>query len=356
MTDTNSPEVSSAPSFREVRFQHSQQFLPILRHLKSTLLISTYAAGKVVVASASVSGLELAFHNFEQAMGIAWRSQELAVGSRNQIWFLRNAGAMAGQLEPPGHYDACYLARRSFVTGNIHVHEMGWMAGELWVVNTLFSCLCTLDAEHSFVPRWQPKFITDWAAEDRCHLNGMAARDGVPHYVTAMAETNEAAGWRPNKNSTGVVIDVPSNEVVARGLCMPHSPRWHNGRLWVLNSGQGTLNTVDLATGKLDTVAAAPGYTRGLAFAGQFAFVGMSKIRETAVFGGVPIAEKRDELRCAVVVVDLVTGQSVAFLEFQTGVDEIFDVQVVPHIQSMRLCGPFPEQDEMAPIWIVPPR
>ena len=29
-------------------------------------------------------------------------------------------------------------------------------ADELWLVNTRFSCLATLDHEHSFVPRWRP--------------------------------------------------------------------------------------------------------------------------------------------------------------------------------------------------------
>jgi hypothetical protein len=56
------------------------------------------------------------------------------------------------------------------------------------VVNTAFSCLCTLDGRHSFVPRWRPPFITSLAAEDRCHLNGMAMADGAPKYVTALAD------------------------------------------------------------------------------------------------------------------------------------------------------------------------
>ena len=77
-------------------------------------------------------------------------------------------------------------------------------------------------------------------------------------------------------------VSMPTGQAVARGLAMPHSPRLHDGRLWVLDSGRGRLATVDAATGRVEPVAELPGYARGLAFAGPFAFVGLSRIRETA--------------------------------------------------------------------------
>jgi uncharacterized protein (TIGR03032 family) len=150
------------------------------------------------------------------------------------------------------------------------------------------------------------------------------------------------------------VLDVASGEIVVQGLAMPHSPRWYNGRLWVLDSGTGRLAVVDAQAGRADTVCEVPGYTRGLAFCGQFAFVGMSKIRETSVFGGVPIAQRPDQLKCGVAVVDLPTGQAVAYIQFQAGVEEIFDVQILPGITAPALCGPFPDLDGMNDIWLVP--
>jgi uncharacterized protein (TIGR03032 family) len=304
--------------------------------------VSTYQAGKLVTVGASAGKLNIRLHNFEQAMGLAAHSKRLAVGSRGVIWLLQNAGELAPKLDPPGTFDACYLARQSFITGNIHGHEMAWVGDELWVVNTLFSCLCTLHEDFSFVPRWQPPFITELAANDRCHLNGLAVDSGKPRYVTCMAESNEPGGWRPSKATSGRVLDIASGESVTRGMAMPHSPRVRGGRLWVLNSGHGTLEVVDVKSGKRDVVTTVPGYTRGLAFHEHFAFVGMSRVRETAVFGGVPIAEKRDELRCAVAMVDLQRGEAVAFLEFETGVEEIFDVQVVTHGRNVAITGPYP--------------
>jgi uncharacterized protein (TIGR03032 family) len=85
---------------------------------------------------------------------------------------------------------------------------MAWGAGgELWVVNTRFSCLCTLDRSASFAPRWRPPFVSALEPTDRCHLNGLGMVDGRPCYVTALGETDEPAGWRANKAGGGLLID-----------------------------------------------------------------------------------------------------------------------------------------------------
>jgi uncharacterized protein (TIGR03032 family) len=224
----------------------------------------------------------------------------------------------------------------------------------LWIVNTAFSCLCTLDGEHSFVPRWRPPFVTTLAPEDRCHLNGIALVDGKPHYATALSETDTPQGWRPHKVTSGCLINVPSGETVARGFAMPHSPRVDQGRVWMLHSGAGRLVVVDPATSKVDTVTELPGYTRGLALCGPLAFVGLSKIRETSTFGGMPIAARRGQLKCGVGVVELSSGRLVGHLEFLTGVEEIFDVQVLPGIRCPVLSGPYPVPDGGRPIWTIP--
>jgi uncharacterized protein (TIGR03032 family) len=357
--------------FREVRFEYTPEFPRILQHLRASLLISTYQAGKLAVVGVADGRLTFSFHNFEKAMGLAAGSDCLAIGTRREIFFLRPAPEVARTLEPADTHDACWLARSSFITGNIHGHELAWgrdglrdsgprpsalsAPPTLWVVNTLFSTLCTLDDNFSFVPRWRPPFIQELIGQDRCHLNGLAMHDGFPKFVTAMAESNEPAGWRPTKATSGCVIDVESGQTIARGFAMPHSPRLFGERLWVLNSGAGALCVVDPASGGISTVETFPGYTRGLAFQGQFAFVGLSKIRETSVFGGVPIAEKRHELRCGVGVVDLVSGRSVAALQFHSGVDEVFAVDLLPGCTRPFLNGPTPEDDGQQDVWIVPP-
>lgn len=350
-----SPENPISHPEREIRYRHSENFVPLLQSLGSSLLVSTYSAGKLAVVGTSEAGLELNFLNFEKAMGVAIGQDRIAIGAGGQIWFLSNNASLTGQLPETDHHDGCFLARHSFLTGGIEGHEIAWVNGQLWIVNTAFSCLCTLDPEYSFVPRWKPAFISELRPGDRCHLNGLALENGRPHYVTAMSQTDTPGGWRETKSESGCVIDISTQEIVASGFAMPHSPRVHNQRLFVLNSGHGTLETIDRQTGKSEVIESVPGYTRGLAFRGPFAFVGMSQIRETSVFGGVPIAEKRDELRCGVAVIDLRTGQSVAYLEFLSGVQEIFDVQIAPGLRNPFLSGPHAAVDRDSPLWVVPP-
>src|SRR5262249_59959363 len=130
-----------------------------------------------------------------------------------QIWEYSNVRAVARNREPAGRHDACYLPRSAHVTGAIQIHEMAWAGEELWFVNTRFSCLCTRDRDHSFVPRWRPPFISALAAEDRCHLNGLAMVQGQPRYVTALGATDGPAGWRANKKNGGILLEVPSGSV-----------------------------------------------------------------------------------------------------------------------------------------------
>jgi uncharacterized protein (TIGR03032 family) len=249
------------------------------------------------------------------------------------VWEFRNQPEVGRKLEPAGKHDACFLPRATHFTGDIRIHEIAWASNELWIVNTRFSCLCTLDRDSSFVPRWRPPFVSGLSPDDRCHLNGLAVVDGHPKYVTCLGATDTAGGWRANKASGGLLLDVPSGEVVSRGLSMPHSPRWYDGKLWLLESGDGSLAIVDPQTGKWEAVAQLPGFTRGLDFLGPYAFIGLSQVRETAVFSGIPITERQQERICGVWVVDVRSGQTVAFLRFEEAVQEIFAVVVLPGIR-----------------------
>jgi uncharacterized protein (TIGR03032 family) len=323
------PQADDASALRAV---HTPDFPRLLRRLGASLLVTTYQAGKLVMVRDEGDHLNAHFRAFQAPMGMAWNGDRLAIGTTLQIWEYVNVPAVAARLEPPGRHDACFLPRSCHVTGNIQIHEMAWGTGnELWVVNTRFSCLCTIDRSASFTPRWRPPFVSVLEPSDRCHLNGLAMVDGKPRYVTALGESDEMAGWRPNKARGGLVMDVDSGEILCRGLSMPHSPRWHGGRLWVCESGAGTLGYVDQSTGRYEEVAAVPGFTRGLDIAGDLAFVGLSQVRESAVFSGIPITERLapEERTCGVCVVDLTTGQVIGLLRFETAVQEVFAVTLL---------------------------
>ncbi|MGF1513332.1 MAG: TIGR03032 family protein [Elainellaceae cyanobacterium] len=330
----NSP---SSPDQSPLRSVHTHTFPRILAELGISLVVSTYQAGKVVLLRADGDALNTHFRLFQKPMGLAVHQGRMAIGSGCHIWDFRNVPAVAPKLEPAGRHDACFLPRNSHITGDIDIHEMAWGSEGLWFINTRFSCLCTQDQDHSFVPRWRPPFVSAYAPEDRCHLNGLELVDSAPKYVTALGTTDTAGGWRENKASGGIVMDVTSNEILAEGLSMPHSPRWYRDRLWVLESGKGTLAIVDPATGKVQPLVELPGFTRGIDFCGPLAFVGLSQVRESAVFSGIPLTERLTERICGVWVVNIETAEVIAFLKFEDAVQEIFSVQVLPGMRFPEL-------------------
>ncbi|MEO0834425.1 MAG: TIGR03032 family protein [Cyanobacteria bacterium J06642_3] len=338
---------------REVRYEYSKNLASVLNQLNISLFFSTYQAGKLGVVTVENNALSIRFHNFQRAMGMALNSHQMAVGGKDWVYLLKNDTQIAAQIKPAGSYNACFLTRSGQYTGDISIHDLVWGRKELWIVNTRFSCLCTLSNNYNFLPQWRPNFVSAIAPEDRCHLNGVAMVNHLPKYVTVLGRTDTPGGWREQKASGGCILEVPSSRVITEGLSMPHSPRMYRNHLWVLNSGHGELVMVDVGSGKQAKVISLPGYTRGLALVGNYAVVGLSKIRETAIFGNLPIGDRFEDLKCGVAVVDLKSRQMVSLLEFQAGIDEIFDVQVAPFSRAM-ISGPHAVTEGDNQIWSLP--
>ena len=164
-----------------------------------------------------------------------------------------------------------------------------------------------------------------------------------PAYVTAISRSDVADGWRERRRDGGAVLDVASGEVVASGLSMPHSPRLHEGRLWVLNSGRGEFGWVDVQDGRFTPVAFCPGYARGLSFIGHHAVIGLSRPRGNQTFEGLELGErlaaKDTAPRCGLLVVDTVTGLVEEWLRFEHTIDELYDVAVLPGVRQAEAIG-----------------
>ncbi|OHB70015.1 MAG: TIGR03032 family protein [Planctomycetes bacterium RBG_13_63_9] len=271
---------------------------------------------------------------FDKPLGMAASGNRLALATRQGLWMFANSPVLAHDylVDQPGRYDALYLPRATYYTGDLNTHDVAPSDDGLLLVATRFSCLARLSRDFSFTSVWKPKFVTDLVPEDRCHLNGLAMRDGRARYVTALGTTDAPGAWRERKATGGVLIDVETDEILSDGMAMPHSPRWHDGRLWVLNSGAGELSVVEVSSGRRDVVCALPGYLRGLSFAGPYALVGLSKIREKHIFGGLPIQDRCPKLVCGVAVVDTRSGMQVGLFEYTAGCEEIYDVVFLPGV------------------------
>lgn len=324
------------PTGTRIDCSASPAFAEWLSSAGGSLAATTYQAGKVVLAGWNGFQVTMLLRHFDKPMGLAVNGSSLALACRHEISFFANAPLLAhGFAEnQPGRYDALFLPRMAWFTGDLNVHDIAFGGDRLWLVNTRFSCLATLSPQFNFVPVWQPSFISQLVPEDRCHLNGLGMEGGRPKYVTALGTADQAGGWRANKATGGVLIDVASGEVALSGLSMPHSPRLHDGKWWLLNSGAGELWAVDPERGDHSVVCGLPGYLRGLCFVGPYALVGMSQVRERHIFGDLPVQRRHDKLLCGIAVIDLRTGVVGGTLDFTAGCRELYDVQFLPSVRQ----------------------
>ena len=335
-------EAITPAATRQLEFMPSRQFPEWLAENRLSLCFSTYQAGKLFFIGLQPNGrLSVFERTFNRSMGLWSDGQTIWMTSLYQVWRFENA-LQAGEQHQG--YDRLYVPQLAYTTGDVDAHDIAVDGeGRPIFVNTMFSCLAALSDAKSFRPLWKPAFISRLVPEDRCHLNGLAMENGGPLYVTAVGETDVADGWREKRVGGGVVIDVAENAIAARGLSMPHSPRIHDGRLWLLNSGTGDFGFVDPASGRFESVAFCPGYLRGLWFHDRFAILGLSQPRENKTFAGLPLdaalAKRNVGPQCALMIIDLKTGAAVHWLKIDGIVNELYDVVALPGVQRPMALG-----------------
>ena len=314
---------------QKIDFTYSVNIVELLKQMRVSILMSTYQSGKIMIMGQYNDQFDIRYKEFPRPMGMFAKDGKIWAGLGHGIYQFANFSGVTSKLED-GIFDACYMPQNIHFTADIDIHEMEYTNDELYFINTKFSCLCIKDPNSSFKPIWKPPFITFLQPTDKCHLNGFCTCDGEPRYVTALGETDEPLGWRANKANGGILMDIKTNEILVRGLSMPHSPRWHQEKLWVLESGKGALSYFDFEKKELIEVASLPGFTRGIQMVGDFAFIGLSKVRESATFSGLPIT-KLPKRVSGVWIVNIKTGDIVSFIEFTAGIDEVFAVSVLAH-------------------------
>lgn len=329
----------SADGAADPGYSMSNGLVARLRSLDIGLAVTSYQSGLLYMLGRNpdTGGLNVHQTPILRPMGLAPApdgSLVLAAG----FHLIRFVNALQPDQRANAIFDACYVPRTVHLTGELDAHDVGLdAAGRAIFVNTRFNCLATVSDRYSFEEAWRPPFVSALVDEDRCHLNGLAMQDGKPAYVTAVSRSDTIDGWRDRRADGGVVIDVKTGEVVCEKLSMPHSPRLHNGKLWLLNSGTGEFGTVALpkagGMGRFEPLAFCPGFLRGLAFSGHYAFVGLSKPRYKR-FEGLALDERLmaadSEPWCGVQVIDLERGSCVDWFRIDSAVAELYDLAVLP--------------------------
>ncbi len=324
----------------------SPRFSDWLAAADACLSLTTYQAGRLFFIGRNANGGVRAHERIiEQCQGLWTDGQTLWTSGLYMLWRFENV-LRKGETTPMGA-DRKFVPLEGRVVGRIDIHDIA--VGEVdgarrpIFVNTQYGCLATISETASFRPLWRPKFLTALVPEDRCHLNGLAMDGERPAFVSAVSRSDVADGWRDRRHDGGILIDVASNEIVAGGFSMPHSPRLYDGKLWLLNSGAGEFGVVDPADGTFTPVCFCPGYARGLAFIGRHAVIGLSRPRSGQTFAGLALdkrlSEKDAVARCGLLVVDIDTGHIVEWLRFEHTIEELYDMAVLPGVQAAEAIG-----------------
>ncbi len=325
----NQPDPSLAP----FACQYTSQVPELLTRLGCTLAVTTYQAGKLVLISPKDEHTLVQLpRTFDKPMGIAQDKEKdkLALACRDTVQVFSNSSDLAAYYPPaPQKYDALYMPRLTYHTGQVDIHDLNFgKDGKLYAVNTLFSCLISLDDDYNFTPYWKPWFVDNIVSEDRCHLNGMAMKDGLPKFATAFNTGNSKQSWREHITTSGVIMDITTNEVVLEGLAMPHSPRIYNDELYCLLSATGELIKVDPENRTYQTVIKLDGFVRGMDLYQDYLFIGLSKLRKnSSTFAKLDFAEEANE--AGIAIVHLPTASIAGKITYQTSLDEIYDVHVL---------------------------
>jgi uncharacterized protein (TIGR03032 family) len=321
----------------------SRGFADWLRANKLSMAFTSYQTGQLFLVGVMPNGtVSFNQQNFTRAMGLSYKPGRLYLGALHQVWRLENMlrpGQMGNQ-----NFDMVLVPRNAQTTGDVDVHEVGTdSAGRVIFVNTKYSCLATLDLNHSFRPIWKPKFISKLAPEDRCHLNGMAMDNGKPRYVTAVSRSDVVTGWRERRHEGGVLIEVETDRVVTDQLSMPHSPRVYGDTVLALDSGRGQIIRIDPSTGSRTDIAFCPGFLRGMSIHNGHALVTVSKPRN-GTFSGLALdaamAERDAEPWCGVLVVNLASGDIVEWVKLDGFITELFDVTAMAGVACPMAIGP----------------
>ena len=333
-------------SKKETKFEieASRHFTAWMAEQKIGLAFTTYQTGKLFFLGLQPNGrLSIFERTLARCMGLYATpdAQTMYVSTLYQIWRFERA-TNAGQKY--AGYDGLYIPQASYVTGNLDIHDIAIDKDDTLIfANTLFSCLAKISDRFSFIPVWKPSFISKLAPEDRCHLNGLAMHSGKPKYVTSVSNSDVNNGWRDRRRDGGLAIDIDSDEIIAEGLSMPHSPRWYRRKFWLLNSGTGNFGFLDVKKGVFNDITFCPGYLRGLAFVDKYAIVGISRPRDNKAFGGLPIQDKLKSKnmmpQCGLLVIDLEKGEIIHNINIHGVVEELYDVAVLPGVKRPMALG-----------------
>lgn len=231
--------------------------------------------------------------------------------------------------------------RSRFMPGCLYMHDLAMIGGHLHANSVGQNAVICINEDSSYERVWWPKCIETESGprfgQNHIQLNSIAAGNNLKESFFSASST-ELSDLRPGDpkypvDGRGVIFSGATREPIVSGLTRPHSARLEQttgrSRVWVDNSGYGELCLIDAE--KYQVVTRLPGWTRGLAFCGEVAFVGTSRV--IPKFAQYAPGLDVNASICAVHAVDVRSGEVLGSIVWPYG-NQIFAIDWLPRTQS----------------------
>lgn len=325
----------------DLQFDYSRYLPNWLNENKCNIAISSYNSHFIFTIGLDDKDQPFLYcKSAPRAMGICYKNNELIASSLGNITTYTNRGELKDNVY--GIFDKNFVPNTTIHRQDVDIHDICKTDdGEIYYISAMFSCICKPSKDNkTFEVYWKPPWISKLAAEDRCHLNGLCCIDGKPRFVSSICQGDIVKTWQEKSRvKQGIIYDLENEEIYCEGLSHPHSPRWYNNKLWLLNSGTGYFGHVE--DKKFVEKVFIPGFIRGLAFHNNFAVVTTSLDRHNKDFEeyelGDNLEKKGTKGKCGIWIINMESFDIIHNFEFKGDVRELYDTVIIPECRRVRV-------------------
>jgi uncharacterized protein (TIGR03032 family) len=327
-----------------LHYRSTGQFWETMAAAGITLLVTREYEHFVVALTVGASGPYVTYLPMPHPSGIAVdrrRERVLVASTRNpnQLFELSPARrCLPGRTVPEASTDGRPLVplRSRILPGALYLHDLAIIDGALHANAVGQNAVVRIEDDGRFETVWWPRCIerNGHPVLDRNYiqLNSIAAGPTLAESFFTASSTAMSSRRPGHRNypvdGRGVIFSGATRDVCVRGLTRP---RLHQGRIWVDNSGYGELVTADPSESRYDVITRLPGWTRGLSFTEDVAFVGTSRVIPRFQHYAPGLTQGKNV--CGVHAVSLESGRILGSCVWPTG-DQIFAVDWIPNTMS----------------------
>lgn len=264
-----------------------------------------------------------------------WLVHIASTRNPNQIFDLSPITGVRSRLDGDASHTKNELipVRVRFLPGCLYIHDLAIISNKLYFNAVGENAVLHLADNGRTERAWWPKCIDaengPIFGRNHIQLNSIAPGKTLAESYFS-ASSSKVMRFRPGHlrfpvDKRGVIFSGVTREPILEGLTRPHSARLRRDIVWVANSGYGELGYAE--AGHFRPVAQLPGWTRGLCFHGDTAFVGTSRIIPR--FRRYAPGLNPESSVCAIHAVDIRTGIIKGSLCWKRG-NQIFAIDWLP--------------------------